>query len=234
MKLSPMRRARTAKSGSSRSCLSANSGRGLLAVVALAAAIPAIAQETRPSDAWQFELTPYLWTAGLKGSVEAGSLPKTNVDMSFSDIFDMLDFAAMGTFEARKGRFGILLDGIYMKLSTGANASRTGAGPIGATASANADLEVKETIFSAALAYRVTEGGPTAVDLLGGARYVKVEATANIDGSFFARTRSVEGTGEDNWTDPYIGVRVLHKLNDRWTLAGYADYGGFGAGSDST
>ena len=29
-------------------------------------------------------------------------------------------------------------------------------------------------------------------------------------------------------------MRVLHKLNDRWTLAGYADYGGFGAGSDST
>ncbi len=29
-------------------------------------------------------------------------------------------------------------------------------------------------------------------------------------------------------------MRILHPLSERWTLGAYADYGGFGAGSDST
>ena len=79
-----------------------------------------------------------------------------------------------------------------MKVSADANASRTGSGPVGATASANADLEIKQTMLA------------------------------------------VERSGKDDWTDPYVGVRVLHTLNERWKLAGCADYGGFGVGSDST
>ena len=213
--------------------------RPAFAKAALASAIvciatPVGAQSARPaSDQWQFELTPYLWAAGLKGSVEAGSLPKVNVDVGFSDIWDHLDFAAMGAFEARKGRFGILFDAIYMKLSGDATASRTGPGPIGATATANGDLEIKQTILAGALAYRVIEG-PTALDVLAGARYNKVDATANISASFFALTGSVSRSGDKDWTDPYVGVRVSHRLNERWMLSGYADYGGFGVGSDST
>jgi hypothetical protein len=194
----------------------------------------AAAQAPRPSAGeWQFELTPYLWAAGMKGSVEAGALPRVNVDMSFSDIFDMLDFGAMAAFEARKGRFSILTDAIYMKVSAGASASRTGPGPIGATATASANLRIEQTMLAAALAYRVSEG-PTAVDVLGGARYNNIDATADIAGSFFALTASTKRSGDKGWTDPYVGVRIRHRLSDRWALSGYLDYGGFGVSSDST
>ena len=33
--------------------------------------------------------------------MRAGDLPRTRIDMGFSDILDVLDFAAMGMFEAR-------------------------------------------------------------------------------------------------------------------------------------
>ena len=29
-----------------------------------------------------------------------------------------------------------------------------------------------------------------------------------------------------SWWDPYIGVRVVHPIADRWSLTGYADAGG--------
>ena len=56
-----------------------------------------------PSGGWTFEFTPYIWGAGMSGEVEAGSLPKINVDMSFSDILKNLDAGLMGAFEARQG-----------------------------------------------------------------------------------------------------------------------------------
>jgi hypothetical protein len=79
-----------------------------------------------PRSGWSFDFTPYLWGAAMEGSVGAGALPTINIDMSFSDILDHLDAGLMGAFEARKGRWGILLDAIYMKIEDAATASRTG------------------------------------------------------------------------------------------------------------
>src|SRR5690606_15373913 len=181
--------------------------------------------------AWTFELTPYIWGSAMKGDVQSGSLPKTAVDMSFSDILDVLDFAAMGTFEARKERWGFLLDGIYVKVSDDATARRTGPGPIGATLTADADVKLRQTILSAAATYRLVEGS-SSVDLLGGMRYSKIDAKANIQGSLFARTRSVQRSGDKDWVDPYVGFRFQHAMTDRCMLNGYGDLGGCGVGAD--
>jgi opacity protein-like surface antigen len=196
-------------------------------------AAPLAAQTTQPADQWQFEVVPYLWASAMKGGVQGGALPRVDVDMSFSDILDQLDFGLMGGLEARKGRVGILADAIYMKVSAGARAKRTGPGPIGATATASADLEIEQTMLAAALAYRISSG-QTAIDLIGGARYSDIDAKANIAGSFFGVTRSRSRSGDKDWIDPYVGIRVLHPLGARWMLTGYLDYGGFGVGSDST
>lgn len=103
------------------------------AALLLAANAPAGA-ETQ-AGAWQYELTPYLWGAAMRGDVQSGHLPKIGVDMSFGEIVDILDFGLMGAFEARNGRWGLLSDMVYMKVSDDATASRTGSGPIGAPAS---------------------------------------------------------------------------------------------------
>lgn len=76
--------------------------RGWMAAVLLAASGGAGAQ----SMGWEFEFTPYLWGAAMRGDVQAPALPRTSVDMSFGDILDALDFGLMAAFEARKGRWG--------------------------------------------------------------------------------------------------------------------------------
>jgi opacity protein-like surface antigen len=192
------------------------------------------AQATAPAQpGWSLDFTPYLWGAAMEGSVGAGALPTINIDMSFSDILDHLDAGLMGAFEARKGRWGILLDAIYMKIEDSATATRTGAGPIGATASAGALLEVRQTTYAAAVAYRLTEGRAP-LDVVGGVRYLRIEAEARIDGSFFAQSGSVQRSAEKSWADPYVGLRLQQPFAERWTLAAYGDIGGFGVNSDFT
>jgi opacity protein-like surface antigen len=213
----------------------------LAAVLTLVACAPAAAQTTGgQAGGWQFEFTPYLWAAGLKGDVQVGTLPLTSVDMKFTDILDVLDFALMGAFEARKGRWGFLFDAMYMKLSDSATATRTGAGPIGATLTASADVKVEQTMLAAAAAYRVSEGR-SPVDVIGGLRYTKLDVSGDIGASLFGggplglgATGTVARSGDKDWVDPYVGVRLQHPIADRWTLVGYADVGGFGVGSDLT
>jgi opacity protein-like surface antigen len=192
------------------------------------------------SDAgrWTFEFTPYLWGSGLKGDTQAGTLPRTSVDMKFSDLFDVLDFGAMGTFEARRDRWGLLVDVMYISLSDDGTATHTGQGPVGATLTANADVKVKQTMLAAAAMYRVADAS-TPIDVLGGLRYTAIDVDADIDASLFgpggtgAAGRTSRG-GDKDWLDPFVGVRVQHTIADRWRLVGYADVGGFGAGSDLT
>lgn len=185
------------------------------------------------TDAWQYEVTPYLWTAAMKGDVQGGPLPRINVDMSFSDIWDSLDFGAMGSFEARKGRWGVFFDAIYMKVSSSATAQRTGSGPVGAALTATANAKMEQTLLSGAATYRAVEG-VSPVDVFGGLRYVELDVDAGIDGSLFALSGTVARSASKDWVDPYVGVRVHHPFANRWTLVAYGDIGGFGVGSDFT
>jgi len=69
---------------------------------------------------------------------------------------------------------------------------------------------------------------------MGGVRYSKVDVSAAINANLFGLTGSVHGSGDKIWRDPYIGARVLHRIDERWTLIAYGDVGGFGVGWDLT
>jgi opacity protein-like surface antigen len=200
------------------------------AILGTAIAMPASAQTARPSG-WEFELTNYLWATGLKGDVKTPALPSSKVDVAFGDIFDALDFAWSGMYEARKGKLGLIADIQYYKLSMGGTTSKTG--PLGNTLTTTADIGVKQTLLGFAGAYRVLEGNAP-VDLMGGLRYTKldVEATANF--SAIGHTGGGTQGGSKSWYDPYIGARMVYPLSNKWALTGYADVGGFGVGSDFT
>ena len=58
-------------------------------------------------DKWQFQLTPYIWIAGVKGRAGIGNLV-VDVDAALTDDNVDLNFGFMGTFEARKNRFVFL------------------------------------------------------------------------------------------------------------------------------
>jgi opacity protein-like surface antigen len=230
MKTSSRTAARTARRRACRLHRPARARTGLVAAAAAIAAAAHAQSGAMPADPWQYEITPYLWAAGMKGDVRLGTLPTTHVDVGFSEIWENLDVGAMAAFEARKGHLGWLADVVYMKVSTGTTSSRTLPGPGGATLTVESSLNMKQTMFAVGPAYRVSDG-PTAVDALGGLRYVNIDAGARIDGSLYGQGGVVARSGDKSWIDPYVGVRVQHPFAERWTAMAYLDVGGFGVGS---
>jgi len=174
----------------------------------------------------------YGWGPGIEGNF---GLRNTNsdVDVSFSDILEDLQMGAMGQGEARKGKWSILVDGLYMKLEDKQTLLR-GRG--------RASVEFEQTMIEGFVGYRVIddqvsgEGGaqPLSIDLMAGGRWNHVEGKLGAEvvllglGTGFQRRKSVD------WLDPVIGARVRLGLTDQFSLAGWADVGGFGVGADST
>jgi len=182
------------------------------------------------ADKWQFEITPYLFAAGMNGKTGISSVT-ANVDMSFDDILNNLDQGLMALFEARKGPWTYGLEGVYFKLKN--EGAKSWQGPLGNTGTGSLEATMTEQLYGLTVGYRVLDEH-TKVDVIGAARYTQLDAELNLvtTGPLVPGSNSISGT--ENWWDPVIGARVLQPLFDAWTLVGYADFGGFGVGSDRT
>ena len=69
--------------------------------VVKAADVTEAAPATISDQAWTFTVAPYLWAAGIDGTVGQPGLPPVDVDASFSDVMKHFDVGAMGAAEAR-------------------------------------------------------------------------------------------------------------------------------------
>ena len=90
--------------------------------------------------------------------------------------------------------------------------------------------------YSVAGYYRALEG-QTTLDALAGIRYNNV--SWNVDASLTSpllpgTVLSQNFSQNYGWVDPIVGVRVRHGFDERWSVVGYADIGGSGAGSNLT
>lgn len=75
-------------------------------------------EQASPQSPWAFNLSSYLWTAGLKGDFTAGS-HSGSVDASFIDIWDKSrrpPLGFMGRLEIHYERFAFYVDGNYMNI----------------------------------------------------------------------------------------------------------------------
>ena len=82
----------------------------ILVGLAWVAPATAHAQDTQ-DDAWTLRLTPYVWGSSTEGTFAHARLPVTlRTSKSFRDSLEELDAGAMGAFEARRGRHGLLLE----------------------------------------------------------------------------------------------------------------------------
>ena len=183
------------------------------------------------NNGWHFELTPYLWATSQDGTIGLDKGPGNGVPLnqSFSDIMQRMDVTGMALFDVRKERWGLMLDALYLKVSDRGQFS----GPNGfVTLSAHGDVTQK--LFSAAGYYRAIEG-KTNLDMVLGLRYHSVKWDVNAElSSPFLPSISRRFTERKSWTDPFVGVRLIHKIDERWSLMGYGDVGGSGSGSDLT
>jgi hypothetical protein len=177
------------------------------------------APQTVDADKWQFQVSPYFWLAGLHGTGGIGNRT-TTVDESFSDVFDALNFAFMGTFEARKGKFISLTDLEYVSVSD----EKATPGPL----FSNVDAGFKTFIFDQEVGYRLLENSEkgATLDVLGGARVWRVKTDLEFGAGILPATR-VEGSR--SWVDAVGGLRGKMALSEKLFLTGKFDLGGGGS-----
>ena len=184
-------------------------------------ALPAVAEE--PASGWRFAVTPYLWAAGVTGDA---TLPRRTQDFAvdFDDLLSDLNFALMGSVEARNGRLSLILDGMTLTTEDGAATPR-GVAFSGATA------RLTTTQLGLLALGRVWEGEGAGLDLGAGLRAWWLDTRVSLAPGL-AAGRSTSASTE--LVDPILAVRAEFRLAPRWSALAYADVGGFDIGSRLT
>ena len=186
--------------------------------------IPAHA-ETDDKDAWRFQVAPYAWLAGQKGTVATlPCLPPADIDVDFwDDVLGNINGALFLVGEARKGRYGITMDVAYNNIEF----EEATPGPYFSSITST----TKSWIVSAAGFYRLVEKDSAFLDAVGGARYWSVDSDLSLNEGLISG-QSI--SNEKNWVDPIIGVKGLMPIGaSKFFVSGFFLVGGFGAGSDS-
>lgn len=182
---------------------------------ALLSSVPTPSAAAAGEDGWRFMLTPYLWAATIDGSAGAGDvdLPDLNPDYSFFSL-ENLDMAAFVAFEARRGRWGLLSDALYVSFG-----DRFTAGPL------TTGFGISGGAFEVSGLY-----APTSlehVEFVFGVRTVSLKLDLEITPGGVAKQT-------ETWTDPIAGLRMAYPLGGKWRFLARADAGGLGVGSDLT
>jgi opacity protein-like surface antigen len=196
----------------------------LLAGTAFAADQTSPPPDLPPESGWTFAAAPYLWLAGIHGTVGQFGLPSVEVDASFIDILENFEMGAMVAGEARNGLFGIAFDFQYVKVSASADT------PFGVIAD-SVEVTSKTLTALAALEYRVFETDTASVDLMAGGRLWSVDTDIDPQGGLDDSLFFSDG---DTWVDPIVGVKARVDLSEHVYATGWGMIGGFGVSSDFT
>ena len=161
------------------------------------------AQESDADNGWQFAIAPYLWGAGISGQTQRG-LP---IDVPIGDIVDNLESALMVSFEARKNKWMVLADYLYLDVAA---SKQVGPLPI--------DMNLEGTVFHLAGGYNLYQE-KSSLDLIFGARNLDLDLGLSITGTSVSESRS------GNNLDAIIGVKGQLSFSKRWYLPYYVDVG---------
>lgn len=170
------------------------------------AATPVFAQ-----DGWDFTGLIYLWGAGLGGESTTGQ----DIDVSFSDILDNLDFGIMGSLEARNGRWAIFGDAIYLSISDDQGATAGPGIPV------TVDADIKGFVFTSGVGYDFVQMGTYSLNGFGGLRYLNMDTQVTLEALGGSRRLNDDFT---NW-DGIVGLRGRYEMSPNWDLIYYGDVG---------
>jgi len=170
------------------------------------------------ADGWTFSGAIYGWMPSVNGQTTTGK----DVDVSFSDIDDNLDFTLMGGLGARKDKLSLLVDVIYMNVEDTSNSTlfQDDLFKLSLT-----NVQLKSWIVTPMVAYNVLESERLKLDLLAGARYLYLKAESDFKEQGPLMTRHFSASGSTDFWDGIVGLIGNVKLNEKWYLPYQGDIG---------
>ncbi len=175
---------------------------------------------TMNDDQWHLAVSPYLWLAGVHGSV--GALGRdVSVHASPADLLSNFRFGIMATVDARHNHIVTPVDIIWIRLGDDKSL------PFPNIPATSANVKLDEVILTPKLGGRVINTPKFKVDALAGVRYWHVAQSL----AFSPSPLGLNFSNTLNWVDPLVGGRIETGLSPKATLIVFGDVGGWGAGS---
>ena len=208
----------------------------LAAALALPMALLALPASAQGADAWHIQASVYAYLPTISGSTV---LPQTGagsgVSVDADTILDNLKFTFMGSFEARRGSWGLFTDVVYMDVGDSRSDYRqftVGGLPLSVGANAHVDYDLKGWVWTLGGAWAVSAGPAATLDLLAGARLLDVEQTlgwditGNVGTVPLPERAGASKVGLSNW-DAIVGLKGRLALGSggTWFAPYYADIG---------
>ncbi len=188
---------------------------GLIMILLIAQ--PVVAEEMSP-DRWQFSANIYAWMPALKGQTTTGK----DVDISFNDIVNNLDFTFMGGVAARKNKLSLMVDVIYMDLEDTSSSTLFSGNLINLSLT---NVELKSWVVTPMVAYNVVQSDRLKLDLLAGARYFYLKAISDFKAQGPLETRKYSVSGSTDYWNGIVGAMGQIKVNEKWYLPFQCDVG---------
>ena len=180
---------------------------------------------------WQFKVEAYGWLTDIEGT-----LPNDDdIEITLDDILDNLDFTFMVGLMAKKDKWSIVSDVVYLKLSADDGGTKVidpkPGNPFIIPTKVDIGVEMETWIVNLAGSYSVYQTDKHDVQLLAGVRYFWLDLDAGLDTSIIPAD-GILVSGQDHVWDGIVGVRGVSKLSDKWILSYRFDIGA--GGSDQT
>jgi hypothetical protein len=206
------------------------------AILLASAALMPCAAAAQSADHWQFGAQLYGYFPSLEGTTNfpaSGSTPEVSLDPD--DILEDLEGVFMGSFEAKRGRWGAFTDVMYLDLGDGQSDTRdfsVGRIQVPGTATGNVEYNLKGWIWTIAGEYEVVSQPQATLDVFVGARMVDIEQevqwnlVGNI-GSIPAPGRSGSSSVSGTTWDAIVGMKGRWRFgtDNRWFVPYYLDVG---------
>jgi hypothetical protein len=184
------------------------------------------------SDAWSFELTPYLWAPSISSTLNYKDQFVKTADVGTNDIVSNLKSGAMLAGEVRYGNWGVMADIVSATLQKTDNSSVTAQAPYTYKIATKATLQ--QTILTGAATYNLLNNQDVRMDGLLGVRWIGITASLNlaVDGI----SAAINGDSKTMSTaDPIVGLKGRYRLaKSSWYVPYYADIGSGGGTTNVT
>jgi hypothetical protein len=185
----------------------------LKALMAVAITAGAPASAAAQQDEWQVSAIPYLWLTDLDGELSAGSVT-VPVLLKFADAVDHLAGAFSFHLEASRGRWGVMTDLNFIRLSSSSTIAVAGR-PIEGT------FELDNVMFEMGGSYLLQESARFGV--IAGLRTYTVSPKVEFSASNAGGTLIDKSETSPN---AFVGFILRPNISDKWIFIGRGDIGG--------
>lgn len=192
--------------------------------------VPTVAADKSPiptiSDEVSFVLTPYIWAAGITGDADVNNVQRVHSHISSDKVLSNLAAGWMLDGEIHYGRWGVYGNGVYAKLSHLGSTSRV---KDGMTLDVNSNTDAWLGIYTAAGTYSAYVSKSLYLDVLGGVRFLQLNAKVQLGASIANTPYQGDKTlySSLSTSDAVGGVKGRYRLGETsWYIPFYLDAGG--------